>query len=56
MLFERGGELSYATSTARGAAAFTVRRAACTVGRTAGATFFRWSDTGVVRRFSAMRQ
>ena len=51
-LFERGGSLWYATSFAAGAAAFTARRAAWTIGRSAGGVRLRWSETAITRSFS----
>src|SRR4051812_21759246 len=51
-LFDRGCRLWYATSLACGAAAFTWRRAAWTVGRTAGGIFRRWSDAVITRALS----
>ena len=47
-LFERGGSLWYAISFAFGASALTVRRAACTVGRTADGIRFICSATVII--------
>jgi hypothetical protein len=55
-LFERGALLWYGISFASGAAAFTARRAAWTIGRTAGGIFFMWSETVITRSFSIIRR
>src|SRR6266702_7894894 len=53
-LFERGGLLWYATSFAFGATLLTIRRAACTVGRTAAGIRSSCSDT-VIRAAALIR-
>ncbi len=44
---ERGGRLMQIISSATGARALTIRRAAVTVGRTVGGTFLRSWETGI---------